>query len=378
MKIFHITPDYNFAIKFVLPVAIEHVRENHQVKICTHRNEYSSTNFKGPSSFENEVEIFDCNVKVRRNFISYLYSIFMLLKEVRSFSPDIVVSHTSIDSFFPLMFIRLFSKKRIVYFNHGVPFLGYSSWMRFLLRVAESLNVRSAHQVFTISAAMKRHLISVASDNDSVKMISPGSACGIPLVSREYSEVILKRQEARQLLGIPQDEKIVIYVGRPVFRKGFFDLLNVWVKFFTEEKTRLLLVGPSGEFRKNNNEFNGSNIYFLGYQADPTIFYLVADVLCIPSHHEGLGYCYLEAAAAGCVPICSDIEGPTDFVKNGFSGLTCKIKDINSIRDCIGEILYDRDLRERLAFNAFQSAIAYDQAVIAPKVSAAILDSERR
>jgi len=152
----------------------------------------------------------------------------------------------------------------------------------------------------------------------------------------------------------------------------------VWGKFFNEERTRLLLVGPSGEFGENNNEFNGSNIYFLGYQADPTIFYLVADVLCIPSHHEGLGYCYLEAAAAGCVPICSDIEGPTDFVKNRFSGLTCKIKDAKSIRDCIGELLYDRDLRERLAFNAFQSAIAYDQEVIAPKVSAAILDIERR
>jgi len=52
-------------------------------------------------------------------------------------------------------------------------------------------------------------------------MISPGSACGIPLVSREYSEVILKRQEARQFLGIPQDEKVVIYVGRPVSEKVF-------------------------------------------------------------------------------------------------------------------------------------------------------------
>ena len=374
MKIVHLTPDLNFAIKFVLPIAEFQSVDGNEVTICTHSNEYwaSGQDFESIRLEYRQFRFVKLNLKIQLNAFIYLQSVGKLIRELRLIDPDIIISHTSLDSFIPLIVSRFVTNAKLVYFNHGVPFLGYGFPLRTIFKFIEVINLRTAHSTLTIGQSMKACLTPLVSDNKSVILIPPGSACGIQLITSDYEKIVRMRTETRHALGISKDEQIVIYVGRPVKRKGFFDLLEAWDAFKDASNYRLMLVGPAETDRVRLNKRLSSNVHFLGYQSDPTPFYLVADVLCIPSHHEGLGYCYIEASAAGCVPICSNIPGPTDFVKHGETGMTCRRGDQQSIADSISIMFSDKQLRERLARNAFLQALSFERTALVPKINATI------
>ena len=46
--------------------------------------------------------------------------------------PDIIICHNSLHSIIPLIISNLINIKRKVYFNHGVPFLGYKGILRYI------------------------------------------------------------------------------------------------------------------------------------------------------------------------------------------------------------------------------------------------------
>ncbi|GFE62248.1 glycosyltransferase [Geobacter sp. AOG2] len=374
MKILHLTPDLNFAIKFVLPIAEIQSVDGNQVTICTHSNEYQ-TSAQALESIQleyHQIRFIKLNLKFQLNAFAYFRLVISLVRELKLIEPDVIISHTSLDSFIPLIVSRFATNAKLVYFNHGVPFLGYDFPLRMVFKLIEFINLRIAHLTLTIGESMRACLAPLASNNKRVVFVPPGSACGIRLIASDYEQIVKMRRETRHARGITNDERVVVYVGRPVKRKGYFDLLEAWDAFKDKSNYRLILVGPAEADMIRLNKRPSSNVYFLGYQSDPTPFYLIADVLCIPSHHEGLGYCYIEASAAGCVPICSKIPGPTDFVKHGETGMTCRTGDLQSIADSIFVVLADKQLRERLARNAFLHALSYERTSLAPKISSAI------
>lgn len=203
-------------------------------------------------------------------------------------------------------------------------------------------------------------------------LAQPGSACGIVLIDSDFDKIKQLRTTTRSKYNIPNDKFVVLYVGRPVKRKGFFDLIDAWGKFRDDPCSILLIVGSTRTDVAKIGEDLASNIIFFGYQPDPTPFYCLADVLCVPSHHEGLGYCYIEAASAACVPICADIPGPTDFVIDRINGLVCRVSDPCSVAESILLLKEDRKLKERLAKGAFDTSLAFDRVDLAPKVCDAL------
>jgi len=371
MKIIHLTPDLNFAIKFVLPIADLQSASDNEVTVFTHSNEYRGAGcfFEDLRFNYPKIQFINLNIKVRLNLVSYLKSVSNLVSKLKSIDPHIIIFHTSLDSFLPLMAARvLMNNTKLVYFNHGVPFLGYGFPLHNIFKLVETINLSSAQLKLTISQSMRASLLHLDPKNNDVILVNPGSACGIQLISTDYDIILRMRAEARDALGIPKDEMVVIYVGRPVKRKGFYDLLAAWNAFEGKPQHRLLLLGPSEADRAKLSINISPNVHFLGYQSDPNPFYLAADVLCIPSYHEGLGYCYLESAAAGCVPISCNIPGPTDFIQHGQTGMTCAIGDPRSIADSISRLLRDKRLRDYVARNAFSQALTFDRSTLAPKI----------
>jgi len=77
----------------------------------------------------------------------------------------------------------------------------------------------------------------------------------------------------------------------------------------------------------------------------------LADVFVRPSLSEGLGNVFLEAMAAGLPIIGTPVGGILDFLKDGETGLFCRIKNPKSIAEKIKEILSDDRLREKLIQN---------------------------
>ena len=75
----------------------------------------------------------------------------------------------------------------------------------------------------------------------------------------------------------------------------------------------------------------------------------------MPSRFEGCGSALLEAMAAGCVPVASDIRGSiASIVRHENSGLLCRVGDPGAFGRGIARLAGDRRLREKLSRNARQ------------------------
>lgn len=376
MKILHITPDFNFANKFVKPVCTYQANMGHNVKVISTGAFYQAKNdaaklLESFSEGNSNLQLEILNLRLRKLEWSLVTSYLDFIKLVRREKFDVIISHTTVDTALPLMLVKVFSNSKRIYFNHGVPALGYKGFTMSILNFVERVNIKLANQVFTIGKSMSQALKTIKSDVNPI-FIEPGSACGVRLITESFSKLQQMRVKARRKKGISENDRIIIYVGRPVRRKGIFDLIEAWQLMKREENWHLLLIGLNVE-EINQTNLEKDNISAVGYIEDVTDYYLCADVLCVPSYHEGLGYTYLEAAAAGCVPVSSNISGPTDFVVEGVTGFTVNPGCLNEIVNILEKLIMDDARRKELSKNAFLKVMEYDQRVIAPKIAQRLL-----
>ena len=74
----------------------------------------------------------------------------------------------------------------------------------------------------------------------------------------------------------------------------------------------------------------------------------IADVFVRPSRSEGLGSAFLEAMAAGLPVIGTRVGGIPDFLKDGETGLFCKVDDPKSIVEKINLLTADKNLQNHI------------------------------
>jgi hypothetical protein len=379
MKILHITPDINFAINFVKPICLEQTKLGFDVTIISTKAFYSPTKdddlSKLLSNDAEQIIVKSLNLRIRKLHISLLTSYIKFIRMLKLNNYDIIVFHTTLDTTLPIILSKIFSDSKRIYFNHGVPSLGYKGLTKYILEVVEKLNIAFSHSVFTIGPSMKEALNKI-SPKVLPHFVPPGSACGISLITEDYDDLKQERIRARERLGYPSDLKIILYVGRPVKRKGLFDVLDSWNGLNLDKNHLLLMAGPNEKDFKNKNITLSSNTKPLGYISNMVDYYLSADILCMPSYHEGLGYTYLEAASAGCVSICSDIPGPTDFIVNDITGLTVKAGSSEQIGNSIAYLISNPSDKMRLSKEAFKSVLKYNRKFIASEVAIALVNLE--
>jgi glycosyltransferase involved in cell wall biosynthesis len=367
-RILHIAPELNFVKNFILPLITDRENNGQRSDVLCAVSDYvlDDREIQLSEAMLGLGTLYIRNVKLRSRPHLLIGALIFLIKLIKKSNYNIVVCHTSIDSFIPIILIRLFSKSRIVYFNHGIPALGYSGLTKYLLQMIEKSNLTFSHITLAVGLSMQRELNDL-SRVASVALVKPGSACGIVPLATSIADLGSMRKNARARLKINPDERIVLFVGRPVARKGFFDVLRAW-QIIQRKNYRLFLVGPS-ECELTSSGLDLENVETFGYVDDPSNFYLAADVLCVPSHHEGFGYCYLEAASAGCVPICSSIPGPTDFITDRHTGLCVPAGDVEVIAATLRHILENDKLRERLQVAAFGMSKAFDRMPLVIKIN---------
>ena len=90
-----------------------------------------------------------------------------------------------------------------------------------------------------------------------------------------------------------------------------------------------------------------------GHQKDMASVYAQASVVCLPSYREGLPTVLLEAAAAGCALVATDVPGCREVVLDGQTGLRVPPRDSNLLAQALGTLLSDQKLRRQLSEAAY-------------------------
>lgn len=319
-RIVHFHPNGKFAAMFVDPLIQAERRRGYASTIVTSVN---------ASVTDGKVIPYDLSL---RNLPGILPAFVKICISLAAQRPDLVISHNTKSSSLPLLAAWLMGVRSRVYFNHGVPFVGYTGFLRGLLILLEIINRTLATEIVTVSSDMQNLLLSLK-PSAKVSLIANGSACGIDLDI--YSASRYAGSTFREDHGISKEDVVVVYVGRPERRKGFDLVLWLWREHFNDPSYKLILCGSDkSEVLKILSEVP-PNIICMGFTKNIPEILSNADCLILPSLHEGMSYAVLEAMACGCLVLANDIAGIRSLVLNGHNGYLISDNSVLGYADLI-------------------------------------------
>lgn len=134
----------------------------------------------------------------------------------------------------------------------------------------------------------------------------------------------------KEKLGLPKEEKILLFVGRLGKEKNVISLLNSFKTVLSQKQNvNLVLVGngPEEKFLKEYAKKQGINsrVYFTGLlpYEEVVLAYLSADIFVFPSLTETQGLVLAEALSAGLPIVARAAYGSLAMVENGVTGYLC-------------------------------------------------------
>ncbi len=140
------------------------------------------------------------------------------------------------------------------------------------------------------------------------------------------------RGKVRQDLGLPDEARIVLSVGRLNVQKAY-DRIIESIPYVMDQRSDVWWVwageGPERELLESELGARGlySNVRVLGHRADVPDLLTAADLLVLPSRSEGFPFVVLEAHAAE-TPVIVGEEGPLpEVVRHGVDGLVVDVAD---------------------------------------------------
>ena len=151
-------------------------------------------------------------------------------------------------------------------------------------------------QNFVFSETMRKQVCSVSHQLDKPKLTLPGVSTE-RFFPASKSEVASLRQE----LNLPNDCRLLLFVGRFVPAKGLEVLVNALARL--SENTHLVLVGEGAQLTDLQKQAKDRQlchrVYFRERVTWVEKYYRVADVFMMTSNYEPLGQTILEALASG-------------------------------------------------------------------------------
>jgi glycosyltransferase involved in cell wall biosynthesis len=155
----------------------------------------------------------------------------------------------------------------------------------------------------------------------------------------------LRRGRVRSALGLAEDDKVIINVGRREYQKGQRFLIDA-VRVLAQRFPNLvcLIAGRDGhlseELGRMRREYGlEARVQFLGHRDDIPDLLAASDVFVIPSLYEGLPGAAIEAMALGLPVVGSDIAPTREVVEPGKSGLLVAPASGAAIASALRELL---------------------------------------
>ena len=171
-------------------------------------------------------------------------------------------------------------------------------------------------------------------------------------------------------LGNPGSDReqpaVVFAVGRIEHMKGFDLLVEAFDGGDLAADTRLV-IGGDGAARGAlmadvTRRGLDPQVTFTGRLSPREVAHWMeaASVVVVPSRREAFGIVALEAWRAGTPLVVTNRGGPSEFVRDGVDGLLVDPEDVGALARCIGRVLADRELAERLAREGLISVQRFD------------------
>jgi glycosyltransferase involved in cell wall biosynthesis len=180
----------------------------------------------------------------------------------------------------------------------------------------------------------------------------------------------------------PADEKqagepYVLYAGRWETRKGLVDLIES-ARYVCQKQrnVKFVLVGKGTIEKMLRTRVSklglGQNFFFAGYLPERSKlieYYQNATIYVLPSYYEGLPASLLEAMACGTPSIATDVEGSSEVITDGETGLLVPPRNPKMLAEAILKLLNNEGLRRRMGAKGREHVIAnYDWEITVDRI----------
>ena len=191
---------------------------------------------------------------------------------------------------------------------------------------------------------------------------------------------------AREKIGIPDDHRNILFIGRIEPLKGIDTLLRAMalIQKRRPAATRNVCVSivggdpwandPDDEMARLQALRAELGIHelvtFLGSKDQEILpyYYAAAEMVVMPSHYESFGLVALEAMATGTPVIASEVGGLAFLVQDQKTGFHVPTRDPEALAEKIYLLLTNEQCRQALGANARRHAEQYAWPVIAERI----------
>ena len=166
-----------------------------------------------------------------------------------------------------------------------------------------------------------------------------------------------ERDFAREVLRVPQDASVVLFVSEPVHRhiKGFALLAQALNG--SSDLTNLLLISVGSGKPPVEVQIPSLHLGCIENARLLSLVYSAADVFVLPSLLENSPLTALEAIACGIPVIGFAVGGVPEIVRHRVTGLLVPPNDVATLRTTIGGLLQDSAKRTEMAVNCRRVAV---------------------
>jgi D-inositol-3-phosphate glycosyltransferase len=198
----------------------------------------------------------------------------------------------------------------------------------------------------------------------------------------------ISKDEAKEYIGVPPCEKMLLFVGRIEPLKGLDVLLQAISIMrsrgvFDKNPFCLAVIGGEPDVSPDAMSVEMSRIQslreqfgleelvtFLGKRSQDTLpyYYSAAEAVIVPSQYESFGMVALEAMACGTPVVASQTGGLAFLIQDNVTGFTVPVDEPDALADQISILMNDPDLRQRMSNQALIAAQLYDWEKVATRL----------
>ncbi len=195
--------------------------------------------------------------------------------------------------------------------------------------------INNSNFVIAQSSNTKNNVLKYYSPNKDIDVIP------LPYEKKEFEKI------AKKDLGLKEDKKYLIGIGRLVKRKDFITLIKTLP--YLPEYIEAIIIGEGPEKEKIISEARKldviNRVHLPGFVSEEKKFQYLdnSDVFILSSLHEGFGIVIQEAMQVGLPIVSTNNGGQADLIQDGENGCLVNVGEHQNIAHEVLKCLQDRD-----------------------------------
>jgi len=276
-----------------------------------------------------------------------------LVKEIRSFKPHVIHTHTAKAGFLGrTASVVSFQQSIRVHTFHGHLLNGYfGPFKRALVVFAEKTLAILTDQLLAVGDKVRQDLLSAGIGNaKNFSLMPPGLTVG----------VLPNRNRSRESFGLPAEKLQCAFIGRITQIKRPDRFLDVVSEIKKRQVELDFFIAGDGELLETCSKRIAAEelpVSVLGWQSNIERVLSAADIVVLTSDNEGTPLSLIQAGMIGLPVVSTNVGSVSEIVLNELTGIITEL-DVQQIADVLENLVSNPGLRAQLGNAAQEFTLA--------------------